>query len=403
MTLTVKDASGANQTVQTIDDLAADGGQATIGTTTDDAYAGSGGSTLVAALKGIFSKLSGSLAVTGTFWQDTQPISASDLPLPAGAATAANQPAINGDGGALAHVTNLPATQAVSAAASSVAAGAAVDGWDLTQGAKADSAYAGSGAASVVAVLKGLYAALVAPTPAGSNVIGGVTIADGGHTTFGAKADAKSTATDTTAVSAISIWKQISASVQALVTNLGTLTFSATRLLVRGEPRAFSVAFTTLTRPANVTAYSANDSISDNATAGSVSALSATPSDTNDDPLLITSLIVDTTDTGLAAGVQIRAFLYNSDPTANSGVGAGDNAAFSNKKAGFIGTMVGTFLPFSDGGKARLVPSEGNFIIAKPSSGGASLWVQYQTLGAFTPSANSTTLIGTLNGEQRRV
>ncbi len=33
-----------------------------------------------------------------------------------GAATAANQPALNADGGALAHVTNLPATQAVSAA-----------------------------------------------------------------------------------------------------------------------------------------------------------------------------------------------------------------------------------------------------------------------------------------------
>ena len=220
---------------------------------------------------------------------------------------------------------------------------------------------------------------------------------------IGEPTDAKSTATDTTSVSAISIWKQISASVQSLVTNLGTLTFSATRLLVRGEPRAFSVAFTTLTRPANVTAYSANDSISDNATAGSVSALVATPSDTNDDPLLITSLIVDTNDTGLAAGTQLRAFLYNSDPTASSGVGAGDNAAFSNKRAGFIGTMVGTFIAFSDGGKARLVPSEGNFIIAKPSAGGTSLWVQYQTLGAFTPSANSTTLIGTLNGEQRRV
>ena len=38
--------------------------------------------------------------------------------LPAGAATAANQPAINGDGGALAHITNLPATQPISGAVS---------------------------------------------------------------------------------------------------------------------------------------------------------------------------------------------------------------------------------------------------------------------------------------------
>ena len=44
----------------------------------------------------------------------TQPVSAASLPLPAGAATSANQAALNGDGGSLAHVTNFPATQPVS-------------------------------------------------------------------------------------------------------------------------------------------------------------------------------------------------------------------------------------------------------------------------------------------------
>lgn len=52
------------------------------------------------------------------------------------------------------------------------------------------------------------------------------TEADGANTTLGAKADAKSTATDTTAVSIMSVLKQISASVQAppsqAVTNAGT-------------------------------------------------------------------------------------------------------------------------------------------------------------------------------------
>ncbi len=38
--------------------------------------------------------MAGAMPVTGTFWQATQPISASALPLPAGAATAANQAAI---------------------------------------------------------------------------------------------------------------------------------------------------------------------------------------------------------------------------------------------------------------------------------------------------------------------
>src|SRR5262245_56614818 len=41
-------------------------------------------------------------------------VSAASLPLPAGAATSANQPALNAHGGALAHVTNFPATQPVS-------------------------------------------------------------------------------------------------------------------------------------------------------------------------------------------------------------------------------------------------------------------------------------------------
>lgn len=52
-----------------------------------------------------------------------------------------------------------------------------------------------------------------------------VSVADGGHVTLGAKADAKSTATDTTAITAMSVWKQISASVQAIASSVaGTLT-----------------------------------------------------------------------------------------------------------------------------------------------------------------------------------
>jgi hypothetical protein len=51
--------------------------------------------------------------VAGAFYQATQPISAFSLPLPTGAATAALQPALNGDGGAAAHVTNFPSSQPV--------------------------------------------------------------------------------------------------------------------------------------------------------------------------------------------------------------------------------------------------------------------------------------------------
>src|SRR6185503_2896796 len=81
-------------------------------------------------------------------------------------------------------------------------------------------------------------------------------------------------------------------------------------------PRVIDVAFTVLTRPANTTAYAAGDSISDNATAGSVTALPATASDVNDAPMVLTHLKLETTDTGFG-GQTIRAYVYNSDPTAN--------------------------------------------------------------------------------------
>lgn len=50
--------------------------------------------------------ITGSVAVTGTFWQATQPVSAASLPLPSGAATAANQTAVQS-------VPGTPQTSAV--------------------------------------------------------------------------------------------------------------------------------------------------------------------------------------------------------------------------------------------------------------------------------------------------
>lgn len=85
------------------------------------------GNSVLAALAGTLkvNVQNASVAVTGTFFPATQPISATTLPLPAGAATAANQPALNADGGAQSHVMNFPATQAISAAALPLPTGAA--------------------------------------------------------------------------------------------------------------------------------------------------------------------------------------------------------------------------------------------------------------------------------------
>lgn len=198
---------------------------------------------------------------------------------------------------------------------------------------------------------------------------------------------------------------------QATMTNSAPVTLATNQAYQTGmSPRSFVAAFTTLTRPANTTAYTAADSISNNATAGSVTALSASLSDTNDDPITITDILVTSTDTGLA-GKKIRAYLYNSDPTASSGVGGGDNAAFSQKVAGYIGSFMGYMeTGFSDGTVGRLVPTfnetnftqAGGFVVAKPTSGAKTLYIQYQAVEAFTPSASSTTIIGTARGFQGR-
>ncbi len=76
--------------------------------------------------------------------------------LPAGAATSANQPALNGDGGALAHVANFPATQPISAAALPLPAGAATDGTDATGATQM------SGGGGIRGWLSGIYSKVAA-------------------------------------------------------------------------------------------------------------------------------------------------------------------------------------------------------------------------------------------------
>lgn len=94
----------------------------------------------------------------------------------------------------------------------------------------------GSGTTGVTIVGGQGLATGAGPGGSGGGGGGAVTIADGADVTLGAKADAKSTATDTTPITIMSVMKQISASVQALVSgitgtvtaNLGTLNGAAT-------------------------------------------------------------------------------------------------------------------------------------------------------------------------------
>lgn len=89
------DASAANQALQITQETAIN---TVLGTTATATWDGSAAAAMMAIqryqgvkLEAIRALLAAPLAVTGTFFQATQPISAASLPLPSGASTAANQ------------------------------------------------------------------------------------------------------------------------------------------------------------------------------------------------------------------------------------------------------------------------------------------------------------------------
>lgn len=142
--------------------------------------------------------VSGSVTVSGAVTVGnlpaTQPVSAAALPLPAGAATAANQAAVNGDGGSQVHVMNLPATQVVSGSVS-------VANLPATQAVSAAALPLPAGAATAanqaaVNTDGGSQVHLVNALPAGANSIGTVVEAN----RSGAWTDASLTATATASV-----------------------------------------------------------------------------------------------------------------------------------------------------------------------------------------------------------
>ena len=123
------------------------------------------------------------------------------------------------------------------------AASTIADGASVTLGAKADakSTATDTTAISAMSVLKEISAMEQAPasravTNAGTFAVqAATTIADGADVTLGAKTDAKSTATDATSVSAMQVLKEISAMEQApasrAVTNAGTFAVQAAATL----------------------------------------------------------------------------------------------------------------------------------------------------------------------------
>lgn len=189
------------------------------------------------------------------------------------------------------------------------------------------------------------------------------------------------------------------AAVDLLHTDLIAATPAGANLIGKIKTKFIVAAASVYTRPANQTPYAANDQVANSATAASVAAISFSLSDVNDDTVTLERIRILSTDTGVQ-GKSFRIWLFNSDPTANSGVGGGDNVAWSQKQAGFIGSMSGTFRAFSDGAGAVCVPDEGSRIITTPVTGAKTIYALMQTLDIFTSSAISTTFTLTAEGFQ---
>jgi len=133
---------------------------AVIGATSDTAYSGSGSGTQVAILKSMDAQLR--LIVSGISDTSATHSIIDSSALPTGAATAANQTTANSSLSTIATNTGTSATNTGTTATGI--------------GAPADSAYTGSGSASVIAALKGIYTATLA-APAPSAVSGDVAAA----------------------------------------------------------------------------------------------------------------------------------------------------------------------------------------------------------------------------------
>ncbi len=153
---------------------------------------------------------------------------------------------------------------------------------------------------------------------------------------------------------------------------------------VRLAPRIVAAA-STLTRPADTTAYANGDLVANSTTAASVTAFSFTAARGNDIPGTIRSCRLLKSTTGTTQPF-FRVHIYNSNPVASAPAG-GDNAAFNPaNKAGWLGALdVSTTTPHGDGYAGIGSPTYNTGIIFTPASGSQTLYALLEARGAYAP------------------
>jgi hypothetical protein len=142
----------------------------------------------------------------------------------------------------------------------------------------------------------------------------------------------------------------------------------------------------TLTRPANTTAYAANQLIASSTTAGSVVVPSFAIATTAGGAIIPRLRMRTNATTGWSA-VNLSINLWSTAPTYTNGDGGA--YAVATGSAGWLGNFLMILTQFGDGAVGAVALTSANELVLKLASGTSIFW-DVQILGAATPISGQT-------------
>jgi hypothetical protein len=142
----------------------------------------------------------------------------------------------------------------------------------------------------------------------------------------------------------------------------------------------------TLTRPADTTAYAFGDLVANSTTAGSVTPGTIAAARGNDLPGTALRMRLQKSGATITNAI-FRVHLYNSSPTVTNG----DNGAWVSTQSGYIGSFDVTIdKAFSSGSIGIGVPTIGSTLAFVPASGATTLYYLIEARAAYTPASGET-------------
>jgi hypothetical protein len=171
----------------------------------------------------------------------------------------------------------------------------------------------------------------------------------------------------------------------------GTVTLAADEAHIGEVGGPLATPSAPFTRPADTTAYAVGDLMANNTVAGSVVPLSWTAARVAGGSFLVRRARIAKTSTSVANAV-FRLHLYATDPSAAAGITNGDNGAWLTKTAGYVGSFDVTLdKVFSDGsaGTGVLQSLTGSEISVHLASG-QTLYGLLEARAAYAPASAET-------------